>query len=43
MKEVRKGTVKEKFIQAITKDPHLVALIMSIKTYGRERLPTEAT
>ena len=34
MKEVRKDTVKEKFIQAITKDPHLVALIMSIKTYG---------
>jgi hypothetical protein len=34
MKETGKGTVKDKFIQAITKDPHLVALIMGIKTHG---------
>jgi hypothetical protein len=34
MKETGKGTVKDKFIQAIIKDPHLVALIMGIKTYG---------
>jgi len=34
MREGEKGTVKDKFIQAITKDPHLVALIMGIKTYG---------
>lgn len=38
MKEAGKSTVKDKFIQAITKDPHLVAIIMSIKTYGLETI-----
>jgi len=43
MREGGKGTVKDMFIQAITKDPHLVALIMGIKTYGLKTLTYNGT
>jgi hypothetical protein len=34
MKEAGKGNIKDKFIETIKKDPHLVALIMGIKVHG---------
>ena len=34
MKEAGKRSIKDKFIQVIKKDPHLVALIMGIKVHG---------
>ncbi|MFZ8861768.1 MAG: hypothetical protein ACO2PP_14885 [Thermocrinis sp.] len=34
MKEAGKGNIRDKFIQTIKKDPHLVALIMGIKFHG---------
>ena len=34
MKETGKNNIRNKFIQTIKKDPHLVALIMSIKFHG---------
>jgi hypothetical protein len=38
-----KATLKDKFIQTIQKDPHLVALIMGIKYHGTGELTLNGT
>jgi hypothetical protein len=43
MKEAGKGSIKDKFIQTIKTDPHLVALIMGIKTHGMEEITDYGT
>jgi len=39
----KRTSTKDKFIQAIKKDPHLVALIMGIKTYGIGEITQDGT
>jgi hypothetical protein len=43
MKEAGKGSIKDKFTQTIKTDPHLVALIMGIKTHGMEEITDYGT